>query len=93
MIRQCAQCGRDFEWEPTGRGGRPPLTCSPECQTARLTHQKEASRGRFANQPVPLEYHGTATGYFNYKCGCRKCTKWARDYKQERREAKRRKPD
>ena len=81
--RSCAVCGLTFEFEP--RPGRPPMTCSPDCQRARKSAQTEESRTRHASLDVPDDKHGTATGYTFYKCDCDECARWARLYKQERR--------
>jgi hypothetical protein len=81
--RSCAVCGKPFDYEP--RPGRPPVTCSPECQRTRKTRKSEESRSRVAAKECPPDKHGTSTGYTQYKCGCTKCTRWARLYKQERR--------
>ena len=65
------------------------MTCSPECHKASRARQTGESRNRTANRKVPPGFHGTSTGYTNYKCGCPKCRRWARDYRQTRRAAER----
>lgn len=84
MIKQCLVCGREFTYEP--RPGRPPVTCSPECQRTRKTRKSEESRLRAEDEGCPEHLHGTSTGYSHYRCSCFKCTAWARNYKQTRRE-------
>lgn len=85
MQLTCVVCGNTFDYEPR-RGGKP-VTCSPECQRARKSVKSEESRTRLTRKDVPEHLHGTATGYTQYKCGCVKCMKWAREYKQASRKA------
>lgn len=83
-MRQCLVCGRDFQ-PPAGRG-RPPETCSPEHAAVRKRQHREESRQRAIQRgTIPPEAHGTSTGYTYYKCPCVRCRKWAREYKQDRR--------
>jgi hypothetical protein len=82
--RECAECGKQFHWQPPGRA---PMTCSPACQLARKNRQSEQSRQRAAKRGCPPDKHGTSTGYSHYKCSCTKCSKWARQYKAQRRRA------
>jgi hypothetical protein len=91
MQRTCAVCGRQFEHPP--KAGRPPLTCSPECQRIRRTRLGDGIRAYHASrQDCPPDKHGTSTGYSFYKCDCPKCSRWARLYKQERRAKAKRRP-
>lgn len=80
-------CGREFDYEP--KPGRPPVTCSPECQRKRKSSKSEESRDRHAHRKCPPDKHGTSTGYTWYKCDCAKCRRWARDDKRARRAATR----
>jgi hypothetical protein len=80
QMRTCVVCGGEFAYEP--KPGRPPVTCSPECQ-----REHKARRG--ATRKCPPDKHGTATGYSWYKCDCAKCRHWARDYQRTRRSATR----
>lgn len=86
-MRKCAECGKQFEWNSglLGNRGRAPMTCSPACALTRKTRQSEQSRQRASKRGCPPDKHGTSTGYSYYQCGCTKCTKWAREYKQHRR--------
>lgn len=88
-MRVCAECGKEFEWNSgiLGRTGRAPMTCSPDCQRARKTRQSEQSRQRAAKRGCPPDKHGTSTGYSHYKCDCSLCSRWARQYKAQRRRA------
>lgn len=81
MTRQCAVCGREFDY--AAKPGRPPVTCSPECARKRKNRQSGVNWG--ASRECPPEAHGTATGYNTYHCGCAKCSRWARLYKQGHR--------
>jgi hypothetical protein len=83
MRRKCAVCKRSFEWQP--HPGRPPMTCSPDCQRRRKNLVSERSRQRAAARGCPGDMHGTMTGYAHYLCGCPACMRWAREYQQERR--------
>jgi hypothetical protein len=84
--KTCSECGRYFPYEQVGRG-RPPLTCSDDCQRLRHNRLSYASRDRLAAKGCPPDKHGTNTGHSVYKCRCNKCTRWARLYRQKRRAA------
>jgi hypothetical protein len=84
MLLTCVVCRNEFEY--TSRPGRPPITCgSPECRRARKTEKTLAARKRLRPEDCPPDYHGTSTGYNEYGCGCPKCARWARTYRQQRR--------
>ena len=83
MNRACAVCQRTFAYEPYP--GRPPMTCSTDCQRKRKNHQSERCRQRAAARGCPPGQHGTVTGYSHYLCGCYACMRWAREYQQARR--------
>lgn len=86
-MRTCVVCGRDFAYEP--KPGRPPVTCSPDCQREHKARQTDESRRRSAGRKCPPDKHATSTGYYTYKCDCDKCRQWARDYQRDYRAAKR----
>ena len=84
-MKQCLVCGREFQ-PPQPSRGRPPETCSPEHAAIRKRRKRSESRERAIKRGIPPEAHGTSTGYTYYKCPCTRCRKWAREYKQTRRE-------
>ena len=84
MLLVCAVCRKEFEHQP--RPGRPPVTCgSEECRRTRKTLKTIQSNRRVHNTECPPDKHGTASGYTQYRCGCPKCSEWARLYQRQRR--------
>lgn len=83
LERVCVVC-RDV-FTPERVPGRPPITCSEECQKKRRNDKIAEWR---VGAICPPKAHGTITGYNTYQCPCSLCRRAERLYIQERRNTK-----